>query len=72
MAGSPRSTSPPGSSPPPALHALLSSLTAHTFRYARTAMTTLTIRNVDAALKERLRIRAARNGRSMKPNCARF
>jgi plasmid stability protein len=35
-------------------------------------MTTLTIRNVDAALKERLRIRAARNGRSMKPNCARF
>jgi antitoxin FitA len=28
-------------------------------------MTTLTIRNVDPALKERLRIRAARNGRSM-------
>jgi antitoxin FitA len=28
-------------------------------------MTTLTIRNVDAALKERLRVRAARNGRSM-------
>jgi plasmid stability protein len=25
----------------------------------------LTIRNVDAALKERLRVRAARNGRSM-------
>ncbi len=28
-------------------------------------MTTLTIRNVDAALKERLRLRAARHGRSM-------
>jgi plasmid stability protein len=28
-------------------------------------MTTLTIRNVDPALKERLRIRAAHNGRSM-------
>jgi len=28
-------------------------------------MTTLTIRNVDPALKERLRIRATRNGRSM-------
>jgi antitoxin FitA len=28
-------------------------------------MTTLTIRNVDAAIKERLRVRAARNGRSM-------
>ena len=28
-------------------------------------MTTLTIRNVDAAVKERLRIRAARHGRSM-------
>jgi len=28
-------------------------------------MTTLTIRNVEPALKERLRIRAAHNGRSM-------
>jgi antitoxin FitA len=28
-------------------------------------MTTLTIRNVEPALKERLRVRAARNGRSM-------
>jgi plasmid stability protein len=28
-------------------------------------MTTLTIRNIDAAIKERLRVRAARNGRSM-------
>ncbi len=28
-------------------------------------MTTLTIRNVDARLKEKLRIRAARHGRSM-------
>lgn len=28
-------------------------------------MTTLTIRNVDTAIKERLRVRAARNGRSM-------
>jgi antitoxin FitA len=28
-------------------------------------MTTLTIRNVEPALKERLRMRAARNGRSM-------
>jgi plasmid stability protein len=28
-------------------------------------MSTLTIRNVEPALKERLRIRAARNGRSM-------
>ena len=28
-------------------------------------MTTLTIRNVDARLKERLRVRAAQNGRSM-------
>ena len=28
-------------------------------------MATLTIRNIDAPLKERLRIRAARNGRSM-------
>jgi antitoxin FitA len=28
-------------------------------------MTTLTIRNIDPALKARLRIRAARNGRSM-------
>lgn len=30
-----------------------------------TAMATLTIRNVDAAVKERLRIRAAHHGRSM-------
>ena len=30
-----------------------------------TAMATLTIRNVDAAVKERLRVRAARHGRSM-------
>jgi len=29
-------------------------------------MTTLTIRNVDAAIKERLRVRAAHNGGSMK------
>jgi plasmid stability protein len=28
-------------------------------------MTTLTVRNVDPALKERLRVRAAYNGRSM-------
>lgn len=28
-------------------------------------MTTLTVRNVDPSLKERLRVRAARNGRSM-------
>ena len=28
-------------------------------------MTALTIRNVDAAIKERLRVSAARNGRSM-------
>jgi antitoxin FitA len=28
-------------------------------------MATLTIRNVDSAMKERLRVRAARNGRSM-------
>ena len=28
-------------------------------------MTTLTIRNIDAAVKERLRVRAARHGRSM-------
>jgi plasmid stability protein len=30
-----------------------------------TAMATLTIRNVDAPVKERLRLRAARHGRSM-------
>jgi len=30
-----------------------------------TAMATLTIRNVDAAVKERLRVRAAHHGRSM-------
>jgi plasmid stability protein len=30
-----------------------------------TTMATLTIRNVDAAVKERLRVRAARHGRSM-------
>lgn len=30
-----------------------------------TSMATLTIRNVDAGLKERLRLRAARHGRSM-------
>lgn len=29
------------------------------------AMATLTIRNIDAAVKERLRVRAARHGRSM-------
>jgi plasmid stability protein len=28
-------------------------------------MTTLTIRNIDPEIKERLRVRAARNGRSM-------
>ena len=28
-------------------------------------MSTLTIRNIDAAVKERLRVRAARHGRSM-------
>jgi antitoxin FitA len=31
----------------------------------KTPMATLTIRNVDAAVKERLRLRAARHGRSM-------
>lgn len=31
----------------------------------RTSKTTLTIRNVDAILKERLRVRAARHGQSM-------
>ncbi|MGH7050552.1 MAG: FitA-like ribbon-helix-helix domain-containing protein [Acetobacteraceae bacterium] len=30
-----------------------------------TRMTTLTIRNIDAALKERLRVRAAQHGQSM-------
>jgi plasmid stability protein len=30
-----------------------------------TTMATLTIRNIDAAVKERLRVRAARHGRSM-------
>jgi antitoxin FitA len=30
-------------------------------------MATLTIGNVDAAAKERLRVRAARHGRSMEP-----
>jgi antitoxin FitA len=30
-----------------------------------TSMATLTIRNVDAAVKERLRVRAAQHGRSM-------
>jgi len=33
--------------------------------YIETAMATLTIRNVDAAVKDRLRVRAARHGRSM-------
>jgi len=33
--------------------------------YSEISMTTLTIRNVDSRLKERLRVRAARNGRSM-------
>jgi antitoxin FitA len=33
--------------------------------YIETAMATLTIRNVDAAVKDRLRLRAARHGRSM-------
>lgn len=28
-------------------------------------MTTMTVRNIDPSIKERLRIRAARNGRSM-------
>ena len=34
-------------------------------------MATLTIRNLEAAVKERLRVRAARHGRSMEPNCVR-
>ena len=33
--------------------------------YSEISLTTLTIRNVDSRLKERLRVRAARNGRSM-------
>jgi plasmid stability protein len=47
------------------LHALLSSHAIYISGDLRTAMTTLTIRNVDTAIKERLRVRAARNGRSM-------
>jgi plasmid stability protein len=31
--------------------------------------TTLTIRNVDPALKEKLRVRAARNAGQWKPSC---
>jgi plasmid stability protein len=34
-------------------------------RLQEAVMSTLTIRNVDAAMKERLRVRAAHNGRSM-------
>ena len=44
-----------------ALHTMLASDAA----WIRTGMTTLTIRNVDPALKEELRVRAARHGRSM-------
>jgi plasmid stability protein len=33
--------------------------------WTETWMTTLTIRNIDPALKEKLRVRAARHGRSM-------
>ena len=35
-------------------------------------MATLTIRNVDAAVKERLRLRAARHGRSMEAEARRI
>jgi antitoxin FitA len=35
-------------------------------------MANLTIRNVDAAVKERLRLRAARNGRSMEAEARRI
>lgn len=38
----------------------------------RCPVTTLTIRNVDPALKERLRVRAARNGRSMEAELRRI
>ena len=37
-----------------------------------TPMATLTIRNVDAAVKERLRLRAARHGRSMEAEARRI
>jgi hypothetical protein len=36
------------------------------------SMATLTIRNLDAALKERLRIRAAQHGHRWKPKCGKF
>jgi hypothetical protein len=37
------------------------------------SMATLTIRNLDAALTERLRVRAAQHGDSMaKPKCGKF
>src|SRR6266436_761027 len=38
---------------------------AYNARICEISMATLTIRNVDSSLKERLRTRAARNGRSM-------
>jgi plasmid stability protein len=43
----------------------LLSMHAMTTMTTEGSMATLTIRNIDAPLKERLRIRAARNGRSM-------
>jgi antitoxin FitA len=43
------------------LLALLSLLAVHKIRH----MATLTVRNLDAALKARLRVRAAEHGRSM-------
>ena len=38
----------------------------------KNAMTTLTVRNVDPALKERLRVRAAHNGHSMEAELRRI
>jgi plasmid stability protein len=47
------------------LHSTLSLHTMSAMQQEAATMATLTIRNVDAGVKERLRVRAARRGRSM-------
>jgi antitoxin FitA len=47
------------------LHSMLASHTMSTLAHPQITMATLTIRNIDVEVKQRLRVRAARHGRSM-------
>jgi plasmid stability protein len=54
------------------LHSVQSLHTRHADAARELSMATLTIRNIDAAVKERLRVRAAEHGHSMEAEARRI